>query len=116
MEKALKIMNEMNSRKVELAAFTSADFLTRLAQDAKQTYQKSVQYAKDMEQFLKKSRVLNAEANGLISAILEELDAFEAEGRKLGVDVTSSPIYKNAKNELGPLNNAEKMTARFKNL
>ena len=116
MDKALKIMNEMQSRKVELAGFTSADFLVGLAQDAKQTYQKSVQYAKDMEQFLKKSRVLNAEANGLISAILEELDAFEAEGRKLGVDVTSSPIYKNAKNELGPLNNAEKMTARFKNL
>ena len=116
MEKPLKIMNEMQSRKVELATITSADFLINFTQDAKRTYQKSVQYAKEMEQFLKKSRVLNAEANGLISAILEELDAFEAEGRKIGVDVTSSPIYKNAKEELGPLNNAEKMTARFKNL
>lgn len=109
-------VREAEAIKVDLAAFSAADFLVGMTQDAQRTYQKSVQYAKEMEQFLKQSRVLNSEAEGLLTAIEKELDSFEADGRKLGIDVKSSPIYKNALDQLSLLNTAVKMTDRFKNL
>ena len=112
-----KIGEEVRSIiKVDLAAFDAANFLVAMTEDSQRTYQKSVQYAKEMEQFLKQSRVLNSEAEGLLTAIEKELDSFEADGKKLGIDVKSSPIYKNAVAQLSLLNTAVKMTDRFKSL
>ena len=115
--KIAKIGEEVRSiTTVDLAAFDAANFLVAMTQDSQRTYQKSVQYAKEMEQFLKQSRVLNSEAEGLLTAIEKELDSFEADGKKLGIDVKSSPIYKNAVAQLSQLNTAVKMTDRFKSL
>jgi CHASE3 domain sensor protein len=102
---------ELASQKVELA---SLDMVKRMADEGLTIYKKGVEYAKEMEAFTKKSRVLNADANALADAIEKELKEFEAQAKQLGLDVTKLPEFKNALNALGPLDNIIKMTAKFK--
>lgn len=102
---------ELESHKVDLA---SLDMVKSMAEDGLALYKKGVEYAKEMEAFTKKSRVLNADATALSDAIEKELKDFEVKAKQLGLDVTTLPEFKNALNALGPLDNIIKMTAKFK--
>lgn len=102
---------KLESHKVELS---SLDMVKSLAEDGLAIYKKGVEYAKEMEAFTKKSRVLNADASALSDAIEKELKEFEAKAKQLGLDVTKLPEFKSAFNALGPLDNIIKMTAKFK--
>jgi hypothetical protein len=102
---------ELAKHEVELS---SLDMVNALAADGLAMYKKGVEYAKEMEAFTKKSRVLNADANALADAIEQELKEFEAQVKPLGLDATKLPEFKNALNALGPLDNIIKMTAKFK--
>jgi len=104
-------VTELASEKVELA---SLDMVKRMADEGLTMYKKGVEYAKEMEAFTKKSRVLNADADALANAIEKELNEFQSQAKQLGLDVTALPEFKKALNALGPLDNIIKMTAKFK--
>ena len=106
-----KVEAKLASHKVDLATL---DFIKSMLTDSKAIYKRSVEWAKEMETFTKKTRVLNADASALSNAIEKELKQFQAQAKQLGLDVTTLPEFKETMTALGPLDTTIKMTARFK--
>jgi hypothetical protein len=102
---------ELASHEVNLA---SLDMVKAMTQDSLSLYKRGQEYAKEMEAFIKKSRVLNAEADALSKGLEKELNEFEKQAKDLGLNVSTLPEFKKAVDSLGPLDNIFKMTQRFK--
>ena len=112
------VFQKIAEDKTELAkhevALGSLKMITAMHDEGIDIYKEAQTWAKEMEAFTKKSRELNRRATALSNGLEKEIKDFEKKAKDLGINTNNIPELNKAIDVLGPLDNAIKMTERFK--